>query len=151
MECTVRSEFTDSEAIGKSGILIVDDDWVSRRMLAVCLAMEGFRVTCAASGGEALVLLKSSPFCFMLTDYNMPGMDGMRLSEEALKSSPGLVIVMITGASLTQLYCRAAELGIAAVLAKPLNIKELFSIIGKAEAHYLAPGTSSVRARLSLG
>lgn len=51
MECTVRSEFTDSEAIGKSGILIVDDDWVSRRMLAVCLAMEGFRVTCAASGG----------------------------------------------------------------------------------------------------
>jgi len=135
MECKVRSAFTDSEAIGKSSILIVDDDCDIRRMLAVCLAMEGFRVTCAASGDEALMLLKSSPFCFMLTDYDMPGMDGLRLSEEALKASPGLIIVMITGAALTQLYRRAAELGITAVMAKPLNIKKLFSIIGKARAH----------------
>ncbi|HEY3309217.1 MAG TPA: response regulator [Desulfuromonadaceae bacterium] len=129
MECAVRNHYTDSEAIDKTGILVVDDDWDSRRMLALCLAMEGFKATCAASGDEALILLKSSPFCLMLTDYNMPGMDGLRLSEEALKAHPGLVIVMMTGASLKQLYLRAARSGISAVLAKPLNIKELFSII----------------------
>ena len=129
MECTVRNDFTDSKAVDRNGILIVDDDRDIRQMLAACLAMEGFRVTCAASGYEALVLLKSSTFCLMLTDYNMPGMDGLRLSEEALKAAPGLAIVMITGNPLTQLYPRATELGITAVLAKPFNIKELFSII----------------------
>lgn len=133
MECTVRNELTDSEAIsiGKSCILIVDDDSDIRRMLAVCLAMEGFRVTCAASGDEALMLLKSSPFSLMLTDYNMPGMDGLSLSEEALKAFPGLIIVMMTGASVTQLYRQATEMGISAVLAKPLDVKELFNIIHK--------------------
>ena len=120
---------TDSEAIDKAGILIVDDDMDIRQMLAACLVMEGFRVTSAESGYEALALLKSSPFSLMLTDYSMPGMDGLRLAEEARKTAPELIIIMVTGDSLTQLYPKATKLGITAVLAKPFNIKELLSII----------------------
>lgn len=129
MEWTDRNGSTNAEAMDDAGVLIVDDDRDSLQMLKMCFEMEGFRATCATNGDEALVLLKSSPFCLMLTDYNMPGMNGLRLSEEALKASPGLIIVMITGASLTKLYSRAAKLGITAVLAKPLDINELFNII----------------------
>jgi CheY-like chemotaxis protein len=130
MEWVCHTDVTDSEAIdNKTGILVVDDDQDFRRMLAMCLVREGFRVTCAASGYEALVLLKSGAFYLMLTDYNMPGMDGLMLSEEALKASPELIIVMITGASLTHLCSWAEKFGITAVLPKPFNINELYSII----------------------
>ncbi|BCS52058.1 response regulator [Geobacter sp. SVR] len=120
--------FTASD---KAGILIVDDNWDHRRLLAVSLAMEGYRATCAANASEALVLLKSTSFCLMLTDYNMPGMNGLKLSEEALKTSPGLVIVMITGGCATHLHQAAEKLGITAVLTKPLDVDELFGIIAR--------------------
>lgn len=129
MEWTDRNGSTNAEAIDDAGVLIVDDDRDCRQMLKMYFEMEGFRATCATNGNEALVLLKSSPFCLMLTDYNMPGMNGLKLSEEALKAAPGLIIVMITGDHLAQLKHKAAKLGITAVLAKPLNTKELFSLI----------------------
>ena len=131
MEWTDLNNFTDAGDINNADVLIVDDDEDCLRMLEAYLTMEGFRVTCAANGNEALVFLRSSPFCLMLTDYNMPGMDGLRLSEEALKAAPGLVIVMISGDPLTQLYPRAVKIGITAVLAKPYNVKKLLNIIRK--------------------
>jgi len=129
MEWTDRNGSTNEEAMDDAGVLIVDDDMDCLQMLEACLEMEGFRVACAVNGDEALVSLKSSPFWLMLTDYNMPGMDGLKLSEEALKTAPGLIIIMVTGDHLAQLKHKAAKLGITAVLAKPFDIKELFSLI----------------------
>lgn len=100
-------------------------------MLGIFLAMEGFRVTCAINGYDALNSLKEFSYDFMLTDYNMPGMDGLRLSEEAKKIVPELTIIMLTGATLDELKTDAIESGISAVLAKPVSTSELLFIIKK--------------------
>lgn len=129
MEGTNRNSSGGAEARESAGVLIVDDDNDNLRLLKICFEMEGFCVRCASSGDEALALLKLGPFSLMLTDYNMPGMDGLRLSAEARKGDPQLIIIMATGDPLTQLAPRAAELGIVALLAKPLNISELISVV----------------------
>lgn len=110
-------------------ILIVDDDRDFLKLLCLCLTMDGFKVTWAESGNEALALMKVKHFAFMLTDYSMLGMDGLKLSDEALKIIPGLSIVILTGNPSTQLYHYASVLGIRAVLVKPLDVKELLKII----------------------
>lgn len=112
----------------KGCILIVDDNRDCLEMARIVFETKGFRVTCAANGTEALVILKSSLVTLMLTDYNMPGMDGLTLSEEALKTVPGLRVVMVTGDPVTSLYPKAEQLGIAAVLRKPFDIEDVLVV-----------------------
>lgn len=112
----------------KGCILIVDDDRDCLAMARMIFENKGYQVTCATNGAEALVILKSSLITLMLTDYNMPGMDGLALSEEALKAVPGLRIVMVTGDPVMQLHKKAEKVGIAAVLTKPMDIEEVLVI-----------------------
>jgi len=126
-----QGEENHHTTIGIASILLVDDETSCLQMLGICLAMEGFRVTCATNGYDALNFLKEFSYDFMLTDYNMPGMDGLRLSEEAKKIVPELTIIMLTGATLDELKTDAIESGISAVLAKPVSTSELLYIIKK--------------------
>ena len=109
-------------------ILIVDDDGDCLKMTGMIFETQGFRVSYATNGAEALVILKSRMIMLMLTDFNMPGMNGLALSEEALKTVPGLKIVMVTGDPLTPLYPKAEQLGLTAVLAKPVRIKDVLAV-----------------------
>ncbi len=109
----------------KGCILIVDDNRDCLKMTKIIFETRGFRVSCATSGAEALTILKADVVTLMLTDYNMPGMDGLMLSEEALKAVPDLRIVMVTGDPVTSLSPKAEQVGIAAVLAKPVNIEDV--------------------------
>lgn len=129
MEWTNGRNSADAESTDNTCVLVVDDDWDCREMLEALLTMEGFRVTSAVNGDEALAFLKSRSFRIMITDYNMPEMDGLRLSQIALKAAPEMIIIMVTGDPLTQIYPKAVELGITDVLAKPFEIKNLLNII----------------------
>lgn len=117
--------------MGVASILLIDDETICLQMLAACLVMEGFRVTCATNGYDALNFLKEGSYDFMLTDYNMPGMNGLMLSEEAKRIFPELTIIMLTGATLDGLKTDAIESGISAVLTKPFSTSELLYIIKK--------------------
>ena len=129
MEVFFTGESTSAETMGVTGILLVDDDIDCLQLLEEYLTMEGFKVTCASNGYEALNLLKTDSFAIMLTDYNMPGIDGLRLSEKARMSDPKMIIIMLTGAPLNQILADANKLGIAAVLAKPYQLAELLDLI----------------------
>ncbi len=123
------SNLKDKGDLDDSGILIVDDDKNNLELLRHFFRAEGFGATSASNADEALALLKVSRFSFLLTDYIMPGKDGLELAEEALGISPALKIIMMTGNSSAQLSNRAAASGISDVLVKPINLKDLSRIM----------------------
>ena len=79
------------------GVLVVDDD---SEILAVIERMLGHfevNVDCVTCAIEALKLLRTKKYTTMITDLEMPGMDGLELAREARKLNPDLDIVLFTG------------------------------------------------------
>jgi CheY-like chemotaxis protein len=106
-------------------ILLVDDDVNMRSMVARALTGDGHTVTEAGDGDEALAALAKSPgFQVLLTDVQMPGMDGLTLAERASTAAPALRVVVIS--ALEQDAVRAGKLGPKARwLAKPFTLDQI--------------------------
>ena len=65
----------------------------------------------------------------MITDLNIPGLDGLELSRKALLIAPYMVIVMCTGDITPEISYIAAEIGIMKVLAKPFNPDDMLEMV----------------------
>ena len=118
--------------------LIVEDSPMMRQLLVFALArVKNLRVTEADDGVDGLRKLASSRFDIIITDINMPIMDGLKLvrrvrSDEALKAIP---IVIITTEGSQEDRQRALQLGANAYITKPIQapqviakVKELLKI-----------------------
>jgi CheY-like chemotaxis protein len=124
--------------VKEPSILVVDDDRDVLEM-ADCLFREaGVEVHCAESGAEALEIIREKRCIAMLTDYNMPGMNGLELARKALEIAPHLQIIMATGHPSRELSELAAKAGIDKVLAKPLQLEEVLTLLNE-----IFPTTSS--------
>jgi CheY-like chemotaxis protein len=77
-------------------ILVVDDD-TSIRTLCQRILKDAYQVGISASAQEALSELKTNNYDILLTDLKMPGMDGLSLMQEAIKTNPALRLVAMTG------------------------------------------------------
>jgi DNA-binding response OmpR family regulator len=102
-------------------ILLVDDDRHCLGMFRSFLMQEGFSVKCATSGDEALSILKDSTIDLMITDLNMPNMDGIELAKKASVLMPLMPIILHSGDISPELPLLAEVVGISRVLAKPVN------------------------------
>ena len=105
-------------------VLVVDDDPDILQTLALCLTTEGYRVTTASNGQEALDLLnKERPACVLL-DLMMPVMDGWQfvaeLEQRGWRKSPLLIL-----SADRAVQGHAAKLRAEAFLAKPFDLDEL--------------------------
>ena len=110
-------------------ILVVDDDSKILGAIKRILEREGFVVHCVESGEEALAQIKERTFSLMITDYNMPGLNGLELARKGLELAPLMPIIMDTG-GITPIITRLAkEIGIAKVLTKPFLTSELMKTI----------------------
>lgn len=127
MEEANRIKIVNEDSLNDSLILLVDDNIDCLHMLGLFFRMSGYTTASATNGDEALLLLSEWPFKLMITDYIMPGMNGLRLCERAKMIAPELSIIMITGADQEQLLPMARKLGICAVLPKPFNLSELLA------------------------
>lgn len=78
-------------------VLIVDDEEFIRKILGRIVRREGFAVTEACDGLEALELLKAQPFHFVISDIKMPRMDGLELLAAIKSEFPLIKVLMITG------------------------------------------------------
>ena len=87
----------------------------------------GYRVTTAYSGNEALSLFEKDPQAFdlVITDQIMRGMTGTNLAVLLKNLRPGIPIILCTGFSTQNLENKAGEIGIARLITKPFDFREL--------------------------
>lgn len=114
-------------------VLVVDDNATNRSILAAMLQHWGMKPELAASGHEALEELRQAgeEFALLLTDMNMPEMDGFTLVEHIRRQTNRRLpaIMMLTSAGQRGDAARCRELGIAACLIKPVGQSQLLDAI----------------------
>ncbi len=123
-ECVGDSEVCDQEEIvgGNERILFVDDDLAIAEANTEALRKLGYDVSVRYRGMDALVLFRSDPdgFDLVVTDMTMPDIDGDRLAAELRKIRPDIPVVLCTGYHKEMSEEKAAQLGVKALLYKPV-------------------------------
>jgi two-component system, NtrC family, response regulator AtoC len=115
-------------------ILIVDDEPSIRKVLGAHLRRDGYDVTAAASGVEAIEILQEEGADLVITDLRMPGMDGLELLRWVKQSYPGLPVIMLTAHGTVDSAVEALKRGAQDYLTKPFDQDELKLVILKALA-----------------
>jgi PleD family two-component response regulator len=108
-------------------VLVADDDVQNRELIQEICRVEGFEAQGAASGEEALSMLRSEVFDLLLLDASLPGIDGLEVCR-TLRADPvtdALPVIIVTAAADESLRDRAGELGVIDVVAKPFRVFEL--------------------------
>jgi len=117
-------------------ILVVDDEPNYLIVLSELLRDEGFEVYTAPGGNEALGVVREVDLDLVITDMQMPGLDGMGLLEGVKAVFPDLPIVIITAYAEVDKAVAAMQSGAFSYLAKPFSNDELIVTINKAISHY---------------
>lgn len=112
-------------------ILVVDDEENARLGLSRLLSNEGFLVDCVSNGFEALNYLRQQEVNLIVTDINMPEMNGIAFLKELNKNFPSSNVIMITAHGGVESYIEAMNLGAFEYINKPVKIEELKSILRK--------------------
>jgi PAS domain S-box-containing protein len=115
----------------KQTILLVDDDEMVRQALGDALIAEGYDITTAESGEEAIVRLHDGRFDLVITDLRMEGVDGIRIAEEAKRIDSLIAVIIVTGHGDMDTAVKALRLGADDYLIKPCNIDELLFRISR--------------------
>jgi two-component system KDP operon response regulator KdpE len=140
---------TNEEPKPAGRILIVDDDYSIRRALHMTLYAQGFEVTEASSGEEALSLARAVRFDAVLLDINMPGRDGVEVCRELRKLFPRLAILMLTVRSSQDDQVGALDAGADDYVVKPFHMRELTARIRAAVRRVQTPaGENEQRIRI---
>jgi DNA-binding NtrC family response regulator len=112
-------------------ILIVDDEENTRLGLFKLLSQEGYQVELAANGMEALELLRRRRVNLVISDINMPDMNGIGFLREVSRRFPSTSVIMITAYGGVETYLEAMNLGALEYLHKPVRLDELRSVMKK--------------------
>lgn len=111
---------------GQTHILVVEDDPVTRSLLAGYFGQEGYRVSELADGNEAAALLRNDPADLLLLDIRLPGIDGLTLTRE-LRAQSEVGIILVTSKKDTMDRIIGLELGADDYVTKPFEPRELLA------------------------
>ncbi len=115
----------------KFRILCVDDDKGMRNAEKRIIAPLGHDVETAENGVEALERVMQGGIDLVVSDFEMPKMNGFELAEAVIKHDPGVRVMIVSGGGLEEWHCkRLAELGITHILGKPFEHQDLENAIG---------------------
>src|SRR5262245_62846464 len=106
-------------------VLVVDDDRDARELIGMVLGQAGYAVDVAEHGFEALAVAAERRPDLVLTDLQMPGMNGIELIRRLHAVDGGVPVVLTTGAETRDLCTAAEAYGAVACLTKPINLDEL--------------------------
>ncbi|MDH3998475.1 MAG: sigma-54 dependent transcriptional regulator [Desulfuromonadales bacterium] len=113
-------------------ILVVDDEHLIRWSLEQSLKKQGYEVTTAASGEEALKVVQDDPPELMLLDIQLPGMDGLQVLEKVKEFDSEVIILMVTALGVLETAVKAMRMGAYDYINKPFNLDELSITVKKA-------------------
>lgn len=116
----------------KITVLIVEDDANLRRILVTLIKKIGFNnIREADNGQNAWGIIINTNIGLLITDLNMPGMDGLQLTKMIRKNSKfqKIPILMITASDTKDTIVKAAKLGVNGYIIKPFNIKQVIEKI----------------------
>jgi two-component system, OmpR family, response regulator len=112
-------------------VMVVEDDIHIGRLIGLTMPALGipYRFTNVLSGAQAVEVWRKDPFGILLTDYNLPGMNGLQLIDELQKDNMRIPIIMFTAYATPQLEREARKRGISAFLNKPFAMDELIDVM----------------------
>jgi CheY-like chemotaxis protein len=119
-------------------ILVVDDDAGVRELLRFILEREGYDVTEAANGKEAIRRYRRKPADLVITDIIMPEQEGLKTILDLRRSHPDVRIIAISGGGrygLSDYLEEASAFGADETFAKPLDRGELLKAVRKLLSH----------------
>jgi CheY-like chemotaxis protein len=111
-------------------VLLVEDNPMVARVTRLILESNGYSVRLAPGPEPALAMWEQDPADVLVTDVEMPGMSGVRLSERLRPRSPDLRVLFMTGYSTAQFNLHTSP-GRSEVLLKPFRGDELVSAVGR--------------------
>jgi len=120
------------EAVTEAKVLVVDDEAHIRSGLVRGLNLVGYEAEAAASGNEALALLKQSSYDLMVLDMLMPDIPGVAVMQQAYLLQPELLIVILTGHGTLESAIAAIKSEAIDYLLKPVGIHRIIDAITQA-------------------
>ena len=115
----------------KMRIMVVDDEENTRLALTRLLAREGYEVITATNGKDALNQIRTTAVELIITDLNMPVMNGLSFLRELNREHPSSHVIMLTAYGEVESYLEALDLGAFEYLNKPIKLEELLNVIAK--------------------
>jgi CheY-like chemotaxis protein len=106
-------------------ILVIDDDKSARLLLERVLGRAGHTVTLVDNGEQGLALLAKDVYDLIITDKNLPGIDGLEVLRLARQAMPNLQAIVITGFPTPETKSSARDLGVFSYVTKPFGILDI--------------------------
>ena len=120
--------------MGAKRILVVDDQESMREMLSELLRMMGYDARAVDGGDQALQSLQDTETDLVITDLNMPGMDGMELMKRIKGLYPRLPVIIITGYGTFNTERQVLSSGADGYIPKPCTINRVQETVNQALA-----------------
>ncbi|MDZ4674255.1 MAG: response regulator [Gemmatimonadota bacterium] len=117
---------------GPTTVLIVDDEEPVRTSLGRYLVQQGYEVSTAASGAEAIAILQRQKIACMLLDIRMPDASGIDLLPDILELEPQVALLMLTAVNDASSATKSMQGGAMDYLTKPVNLPDLQTAIERA-------------------
>ena len=122
----------------KTRVLLVEDEELARKTLAFYLNTIFDEVILACDGEEALLIIKENEqnnkhFDLILTDLNMPNVNGMQMIDEVLKFSPNQRFIIVSAHKNEEDLLKLINLRVCGYFVKPLNIDNMMEMLQKAK------------------
>ena len=116
-------------------ILVVDDDRTMCELIEADMQRRGFQVSWYTSAEEALQILKDEEFDVVLTDIEMPGMNGIDLCDQVVSNRPDVPVIVITAFGSMETAIRAIRAGAYDFISKPVEMDILALTLERAVKH----------------
>jgi two-component system, cell cycle response regulator len=119
------------EEYSKENILVVDDNLQVGQVVAELLSKLGFQVDSEISGKKALLQIRNKNYTFLITDINMPEINGIELIKKVKKEKHDISIIVMTGFDKDYTYMDVINAGANDFITKPIKIDEIEAKINR--------------------